>query len=126
MPFPIFAIRPFFYGTFWSAVFSIPIPFCLSFFLQVVRRGSGALSLLATHAHSTSHSQTYTTFIHPWAHFPDGTLTRADLAVVVERVLILPSTTLPSAPRGHTHTFMARRRFLPWKKFSPFGEIRTH
>ncbi|KAJ3622368.1 hypothetical protein MTP99_002883 [Tenebrio molitor] len=78
-----------------------------------MRRGSGALSP-ATHAHSTSHSQTYTTtFIHPWAPFPDGTRTRADLAVVAERVLILPSTTLPSAPRRHTHTSMARRRFLP-------------
>ncbi|KAH0810286.1 hypothetical protein GEV33_012505 [Tenebrio molitor] len=51
---------------------------------------------------------------------------RADLVVVVERVLILPSTTLPSAPRRHTHTSMARRRFLPWKKSSPFGGIRTH
>jgi hypothetical protein len=38
----------------------------------------------------------------------------------------LPSTTLPSAPERHTHTSMARRRFLPWKKSSPFGEIRTH
>jgi hypothetical protein len=93
-------------------------------FLQVVRRGSGALSP-ATHAHSTSHSQTYTTLIHPWAHFPDGTRTRADLAVVVERVLILPSTTLPSAPTRHTHTSMARRSFLPSKKSSPFGGIRT-
>jgi hypothetical protein len=93
-------------------------------FLQVVRRGSGALSP-ATHAHSTSHSQTYTTLIHPWAPFPDGTRTRADLAVVAERVLILPSTTLPSAPTRHTHTSMARRSFLPSKKSSPFGEIRT-
>jgi hypothetical protein len=47
---------------------------------------------------------------------------RADLAMVVERVLILPSTTLPSAPRRHIHT----SRFLPWKKSSPFGGIRTH
>jgi hypothetical protein len=93
---------------------------------QVMRRGSGALSP-ATHAHSTSHSQTYTTtFIHPWAPFPDGTRTRADLAVVAERVLILPSTTLPSAPTRHTHTSMARRSFLPSKKSSPFGGIRTH
>jgi hypothetical protein len=38
----------------------------------------------------------------------------------------LPSTTLPSAPDRHTHTSMARRRFLPSKKSSPFGEIRTH
>jgi hypothetical protein len=51
---------------------------------------------------------------------------RADLAVVVERVLVLPSTTLPSAPRRHTQTSMARRRFLSWKKSSPFGGIRTH
>jgi hypothetical protein len=94
-------------------------------FLQMVRRGSGALSP-ATHAHSTSHSQTYTTLIHPWAPFPDETRTRADLAVVAERVLILPSTTLPSAPTRHTHTSMARRRFLPSKKSSPFGGIRTH
>ncbi|KAJ3634966.1 hypothetical protein MTP99_007906 [Tenebrio molitor] len=54
--------------------------------------------------------------------FPDGTRTRTDLAVVAERVLILPSTTLPSAPRRHTHTSMARRRFLPLKKSSPFAE----
>jgi hypothetical protein len=50
-----------------------------------------------------------TTFIHPWAPFPTG----------LEPVLILPSTTLPSAPRRHTHTSMARRRFLPWKKILP-------
>jgi hypothetical protein len=35
---------------------------------------------------------------------PDGTRTRADLAVVAERVLILPSTTLPSSPEEtYTH-----------------------
>jgi hypothetical protein len=38
----------------------------------------------------------------------------------------LPSTTLPSAPDRHTHTSMARRRFLPSKKSSLFGGIRTH
>jgi hypothetical protein len=43
--------RPFFH--FLSNSFAYPI-------LQVVRRGSGALSP-ATHAHSTSHSQIYTT-----------------------------------------------------------------
>jgi hypothetical protein len=107
-------------GRFFHSNFLVPLP------SQVMRRGSGALSP-ATHAHSTSHSQTYTTtFIHPWAPFPDGTRTRADLAVVAERVLILPSTTLPSAPRRHTHTSMARRRFLPLKKSSPFGGIQTH
>jgi hypothetical protein len=59
-----------FYGTFRSAVFQF-LFLCLSL-LQVVRRGSGALSP-TTHAHSTSHSQTYTTtFIHPWAPFPTG------------------------------------------------------
>jgi hypothetical protein len=107
-----------FYGTFSVGRFSLPIPLPILSFLQVVRRGSGALSP-ATHAYSTSHSQTYTTLIHPWAPFPDGTRTRADLAVVAERVLIFPTTTLPSAPRRHTHTSMARRRFLPWKKSSP-------
>jgi hypothetical protein len=40
------------------------------------------------------HNNIYT----PMGAFPDGTRTRADLAVVAERVLILPSTTLPSAP----------------------------
>jgi hypothetical protein len=43
----------------------------------------------------------------------------------------LPSPTLPSAPDRHTHTSMARpqiarRRFLPSKKSSPFGGIPTH
>jgi hypothetical protein len=80
---------------------------CLSF-LQVVRRGSGPLSP-ATHAHSTSHSQAYTTnnIYTPMGALPDGIRTRADLAVVVERVLILPSATLPSGyrqPRGDIHT----------------------
>jgi hypothetical protein len=75
---------------FRSAVFPFQFFFLPILSLQVVRRGSGALSP-ATHAHSTSHSQTYTTLIHPWALFPDGTRTRADLAVVVERVsLFLP------------------------------------
>jgi hypothetical protein len=55
----------------------------------------------------------------PMGALPDGTRTRADLAVVAERVLILPSTTLPSAPRRHTHTSMAGRSFLPLKKSSP-------
>jgi hypothetical protein len=90
--------------------FHYNFPFCLS---QVMRRGSGALSP-ATHAHSTSHSQTYTTtFIHPWAPFPDGTRTRADLAVVAERVLIF----LPPPyhqPRGdiHTHPWRGGGSFL--------------
>ncbi|KAH0812837.1 hypothetical protein GEV33_009954 [Tenebrio molitor] len=64
------------------------------------------------------HNNIYT----PMGALPDGTRTRADFAVVIEGVLTLPSTTLPSAPRRHTHTSMARRRFLPWKKFSPEGK----
>jgi hypothetical protein len=71
MPFPFFAIRLLRYLS--VGRFSIPIPYilCLSL-LQVVRRGSGAL-FPTTHAHFTSHSQTYiTTFIHPWAPFPTG------------------------------------------------------
>jgi hypothetical protein len=106
---PVFSHTAF-YGTFRSAAFSITISFLPS---QVMRRGSGALSP-ATHAHSTSHSQTYTTtFIHPWAPFPDGTRTRADLAVVAERVLIF----LPPPyrqPRGdiHTHPWPGGGSFL--------------
>jgi hypothetical protein len=61
------------------------------------------------------HNNIYT----PMGTLPDGTRTRADLAVVAERVLILPSTTLPSAPDRHTHTSMAGRRFLPFEKILP-------
>jgi hypothetical protein len=50
---------------------------------------------------------------------PDGTRTRADLAVVAERVLILPSTTLPSAPDRHTHTSMAGREVPSFEKILP-------
>jgi hypothetical protein len=86
MPFPFFAIRLLRY--LFGRRFFLSNSFFAS--LQVVRRGSGALSP-ATHAHSISHSLTYTTLIYPWALFPDGTRTRADLAVVVERVsLFLP------------------------------------
>jgi hypothetical protein len=58
MPFPFFAIRLLRYLS--VGRLSIPITYilCLSL-LQMVRRGSGALSP-TTHAHSTSHSQTYT------------------------------------------------------------------
>jgi hypothetical protein len=90
MPFPFFAIRllRYLFGRRFFLSNSFFLPILPS--LQVVRRGSGALCP-ATHAHSTSHSQTYTTLIHPWALFPDGTRTRADLAVMVERVsLFLP------------------------------------
>jgi hypothetical protein len=86
-------------NTFRSAVFQL-IPF-----LPILLPSDGATGLRGTFpGHPRPFHLSYTTFIHPWAPFPDGTRTRADLAVVVERVLILPSTTLPSAPRGHTHT----------------------
>jgi hypothetical protein len=67
----------------------------------------------ATHAHSTSHSQTYTTLIHPWAPFPDGTRTRADLAVVVERVsLFLPPPYRQPLIDIHTHPWPGGGSFL--------------
>jgi hypothetical protein len=111
MPFPFFAIRLLRY-LFGRRFFLFPIAFCLSSFLQVVRRSSGALSP-ATHAHSTSHSQTYTTFIHPWAPFPDGTRTRADLAVVVERVsLFLPPPYRQPLIDIHTHPWLGGGSFL--------------
>jgi hypothetical protein len=53
-------------------------------------------------------------------------LNLADLAVVSEECYSSFHHPTVTAPERHTHTFMARRRFLPWKKFSPFGEIRTH
>jgi hypothetical protein len=68
LPFPFFAIRLLRYLSVGRFSNSFSLFLCLS----VMRRGSGALSP-ATHAHSTSHSQTYaTTFIHPWAPFPTG------------------------------------------------------
>jgi hypothetical protein len=102
-----------FYGTFSVGRFSLSIPFLpILSSLQVVRRGSGALSP-ATHAHSTSHSQTYTTLIHPWAPFPDGTRTRADLAVVVERVsLFLPPPYRQPLIDIHTHPWPGEGSFL--------------
>jgi hypothetical protein len=102
-----------FYGTFSVGRFLLSIPFLpILSSLQVVRRGSGALSP-ATHAHSTSHSQTYTTLIHPWAPFPDGTRTRADLAVVVERVsLFLPPPYRQPLIDIHTHPWPGGGSFL--------------
>jgi hypothetical protein len=102
-----------FYGTFSVGRFSLSIPFLpILSFRQVVRRGSGALSP-ATHAHSTSHSQTYPTLIHPWAPFPDGTRTRADLAVVVERVsLFLPPPYRQPLIDIHTHPWPGGGSFL--------------
>jgi hypothetical protein len=55
------------------------------------------------------HNNIYT----PMGTLPDGTRTRADLAVVAERVLILPSTTLPSAADRHTYTHIHGRAEVP-------------
>jgi hypothetical protein len=104
--------------------------FFFSFFSYVVRRRSGVLSP-ATHAHplllppfSGRHNTNTNTNIH-------GRPIRPGIRTLLtsrwcRKSVALPSTTLPSAPERHTHTSMARRRFLPWKKSSPFGEIRTH
>jgi hypothetical protein len=126
LPFPFLPYG--FYGTFRSAVFLFIFPLSfsiiLSFFLGDATGLRGTFPGHPRPFHLTFtdiHNNIYT----PMGAFPDRTRTRADLAVVAERVLILPSTTLPSAPRRHTHTSMARRRFLPLKKSSPFGGIRT-
>jgi hypothetical protein len=126
MPFPFFCHTAF-TVPFRSAVF----PFSNSFFAYPLLPSGGATGLRGTfpghpRPFHLTFTDIHTTLIHPWAPFPDGTRTRADLAVVAERLLILPSTTLPSAPTRHTHTSMARRSFLPSKKSSPFGGIRTH
>jgi hypothetical protein len=110
------------YGTFRSAVFSIPI----SLFLCLLRWCDGAPghfprppTPIPPHIHRHTQYNIYTPMGAFSRRDSNGIRTRADLAVVAERVLILPSTTLPSAPRRHTHTSMARRRFLPLKKSSP-------
>jgi hypothetical protein len=64
LPFPFLAIR-LFTVPFGRPLFPLQFPFCLS---QVMRRGSRALSP-ATHAHSTSHSQTYTTTLITYSSF---------------------------------------------------------
>jgi hypothetical protein len=125
LPFPFLPYG--FYGTFRSAVFQFIFlyHFHYPFFLGDATGLRGTFPSHPRPFHLTFtdiHNNIYT----PMGAFPDGTRTRADFAVVAERVLILPSTTLPSAPRRHTHTSMARRRFLPLKKSSPFGGIRTH
>jgi hypothetical protein len=101
---------------------------CFFSFFPVVRRGSGVLSP-ATHAHPLSspfsgrHNTNTTHNIH-------GRPIRPGIRTLLtsrwcRKSVALPSTTLPSAPDRHTHTSMARRRFLPSKKSSPFGGIRT-
>jgi hypothetical protein len=126
LPFPFFAIRLFTvpFGRPFSIHF-FPLFLCLSFLLGDATGLRGTFPGHPRPFHLTFtdiHNNIYT----PMGALPDGTRTRADLAVVAERVLILPSNTLPSAPRRYTHTSMARRRFLRLKKSSPFGGIRTH
>jgi hypothetical protein len=122
LPFPFFAIRLLRYlsvGRFFQFIFLVPLP---------IGDAKGLRGTFPGHPrpfHLTFtdiHNNIYT----PMGTLPDGTRTRTDLAVVAERVLILPSTTLPSAPDRHTHTSLAGRRFLLLKKSSPFGGIRTH
>jgi hypothetical protein len=109
-------------GTLRSTNFSL-------FFPLVVRRGSGVLSP-ATHAHPFL-SSPFLDHTKRTQHNIHGRPIRRGIRTLLtsrwcRKSVALPSTTLPSAPDRHTHTSMARRRFLPSKKSSPFGEIRTH
>jgi hypothetical protein len=97
---------------------------------SVVRRGSGVLSP-ATHAHPLSSSFSGRHNTNTTTHNIHGRPIRPGIRTLLtsrwcRKSVALPSTTLPSAPDRHTHTSMARRRFLPSKKSSPFGGIRTH
>jgi hypothetical protein len=106
------------------------VPLFFSFFLYVVRRGSGALSP-ATHAHPLSSPFSGRHNTNTTAHNIHGRPIRPGIRTLLtsrwcRKSVALPSTTLLSAPDRHTHTSMARRRFLPSKKSSPFGGIRTN
>jgi hypothetical protein len=103
-----------------SGTFAVGLFF--SFFLYVVRRGYGVF-FPATHAHPLSSPFSGRHNIH-------GRPIRPGIRTLLtsrwcRKSVALSSTTLPSAPDRHTHTSMARRRFLPSKKSSPFGEIRS-
>jgi hypothetical protein len=98
------------------------------FFFPYVRRGSGVLSP-ATHAHPLLSSPFLddTKRTQPNIH---GRPIRPGIRTLLtsrwcRKSVALAPTTLPSAPARHTHTSMARRRFLPPKKSSPFGGSRT-
>jgi hypothetical protein len=113
MPFPFFAIRllRYLFGRrffqFFQFLFAYPL-----------LPSGGATGLRGTfpghpRPFHTSHSQTYTTLIHPWAPFPDGTRTRADLAVVVEKVsLFLPPPYRQPLIDIHTHPWPGGGSFL--------------
>jgi hypothetical protein len=125
-PFPFLPYG--FYGSFSVGRFSIHFSFIVFHYPFFLGDATGLRGSFPGHPRPfhLTFTDIYNNIYTPMGAFPDGTRTRADLAMVAERVLILPSTTLPSAPRRHTHTSMARRRFLPLKKSSPFGGIRTH
>jgi hypothetical protein len=109
-------------GTFYGRLVFVIFP--------VVRRGSGVLSP-ATHAHPLSSPFSGRHNTNTTTHNIHGRPIRPGIRTLLtsrwcRKSVALPSTTLPSAPDRHTHTSMARRRFLPSKKSSPFGGIRTH
>jgi hypothetical protein len=109
-------------GTFYGRLVFVIFP--------VVRRGSGVLSP-ATHAHPLSSLFSGRHNTNTTTHNIHGRPIRPGIRTLLtsrwcRKSVALPSTTLPSAPDRHTHTSMARRRFLPSKKSSPFGGIRTH
>jgi hypothetical protein len=109
-------------GTFYGRLVFVIFP--------VVRRGSGVLSP-ATHAHPLSSHFSGRHNTNTTTHNIHGRPIRPGIRTLLtsrwcRKSVALPSTTLPSASDRHTHTSMARRRFLPSKKSSPFGGIRTH
>jgi hypothetical protein len=113
-------------GTFCGRLVFLLSPF-------VVRLGSGVLSP-ATHAHplfsfllffGRHNTNTTTHNIHGRPIRP-GIRTLLTARWCRKSVALSVVETLPSAPVTHTHTSMARRRFLASKKSSPFGGIRTH
>jgi hypothetical protein len=116
-----------FYGTFFGRPFFISNSFLpiLSFLFL-----GGATGLRGTFpGHPRPFHLTFTDIHNTYT--PMGAFSRRDSNPCWPRgggrkSVALPSTTLPSAPNRHTHTSMARRRFLPSKKSSPFGGIRTH
>jgi hypothetical protein len=109
-------------GTFTVGLFFVIFP--------VMRRGSGVLSP-ATHADPLSSTFSGRHNTNTTTHNIHGRPIRPGIRTLLtsrwcRKSVALPSTTLPSAPDRHTHTSMAWRRFLPSKKSSPFGGIRTH
>jgi hypothetical protein len=99
LPLPFFVVRLLRYLS--IGCFSIPIP------LPILPSGGGTGLRGTFLGHPRPFHLTFTD-VHnniytPMGALPDGTRTRADLAVLVERVLILPSTPYRQ-PRGDIHT----------------------